>query len=103
MKTRSKNRHSHKQCHNKERQSHQLTNRLQGAAISPSPISKTESSDTLSQITIDTERCMMCKKCKRECPSGAITVTDVARVDNTRCIRCGSCIQVCPNQAISFQ
>lgn len=46
--------------------------------------------------------CIGCKKCQKECPSGAITVTDnVAQIDYEKCTNCGKCKEVCPRVGIA--
>lgn len=46
--------------------------------------------------------CIGCKKCEKECPAGAITVTDqVAHVDVEKCENCGRCAAVCPRKVIT--
>ncbi len=45
--------------------------------------------------------CIGCKKCEKECPEGAIIVTDnVAHVDIDKCKNCGKCAEVCPRNII---
>ena len=45
--------------------------------------------------------CIGCKKCEKNCPSGAITVTDnVAHVDKEKCTGCGKCKEVCTRKCI---
>lgn len=41
--------------------------------------------------------CIGCMKCVKECPTGAVEVTNfVARVDPKRCTLCGKCLEACP-------
>lgn len=60
-----------------------------------------------------TDKCIGCGKCKRNCPAGAISLTnEVIRelpngnklykhtIDTNKCIKCGACRQACPTQAI---
>ena len=36
--------------------------------------------------------CIGCKKCQRECPSGAVTVeNNIAHIDTSKCTNCGKC------------
>ena len=45
--------------------------------------------------------CIACKICEKNCPVGAITVTDfVASIDQSKCIGCGLCAQKCPRKVI---
>ena len=40
--------------------------------------------------------CIGCHKCEKECPVGAITVTNnLASIDYSKCISCGKCADVC--------
>ena len=43
-------------------------------------------------------------KCQRECPVGAITVTDnLASIDTDKCTQCGHCAEICPRHIIKPQ
>ncbi|MBQ9631139.1 MAG: 4Fe-4S binding protein [Treponema sp.] len=51
---------------------------------------------------IDKSLCVNCGTCEPDCPVGAISEADNARViDADACISCGSCAGVCPTSAIS--
>ena len=46
--------------------------------------------------------CIGCRKCEKECPTGAVTVTDnAAHIDYGKCANCGVCAQVCPRKTIT--
>ena len=45
--------------------------------------------------------CIACHICEKNCPVGAITVTDfVATIDQSKCIGCGLCAEKCPRKII---
>ena len=45
--------------------------------------------------------CIGCKKCEKNCPSEAITVTDFcAHIDYDKCTGGGKCKEVCPRHVI---
>ncbi|MFB3892320.1 MAG: 4Fe-4S binding protein [Phycisphaerae bacterium] len=52
------------------------------------------------------ERCIGCKMCMRDCPSGAIEIVKVGekrfecRIDCSRCIYCAQCVDSCPKDAL---
>lgn len=49
------------------------------------------------------ERCTRCAVCAKNCPVGALSVTQadrVPRLDSDRCIACYCCHELCPNQAV---
>ncbi|WP_300668653.1 4Fe-4S binding protein [Desulfoluna sp.] len=53
-------------------------------------------------VQVDTEKCVGCHMCEKVCPTGAITVTDIAVVHRDICRGCGQCVEACPRKAISF-
>ena len=45
--------------------------------------------------------CIACRKCEKNCPAGAITVSNnVASIDPEKCTNCGLCMSQCPTGAI---
>jgi formate hydrogenlyase subunit 6/NADH:ubiquinone oxidoreductase subunit I len=52
------------------------------------------------------EKCICCKLCMRDCPTGAITIRKVgekqfeADIDLGKCIYCAQCVDVCPKNAL---
>ena len=45
--------------------------------------------------------CISCRICEKNCPAGAITVTDfVASIDQKKCTGCGVCVAKCPRKII---
>ena len=46
--------------------------------------------------------CIGCKKCQRECPSGAVTVeNNIAHIDTSKCTNCGTCASLCPRKGFT--
>jgi formate hydrogenlyase subunit 6/NADH:ubiquinone oxidoreductase subunit I len=58
------------------------------------------------KLKFDASKCIGCKMCMRDCPSGAITITKVgekqfeAEIDLSRCIYCAQCVDSCPKGAL---
>ncbi len=54
-------------------------------------------------LRIDAEACVLCGRCVRECPFGALSrVADEIEVSET-CTLCGRCVEVCPVDAITLE
>ena len=56
------------------------------------------------QLDADSNRCIDCKKCSKECPMG-LDVNGMVRngrMENAECILCASCADACPKGAITY-
>ncbi len=60
----------------------------------------------LGKLTCDTENCIYCGLCARNCPQGALTVDrkeKIWQLDEEKCVKCGLCIGKCPKKVLSFE
>jgi formate hydrogenlyase subunit 6/NADH:ubiquinone oxidoreductase subunit I len=62
--------------------------------------------DFRGKLKFTPEKCVGCKACMRDCPTGAITIRQVgdkkfeAEIDLARCIYCAQCVDSCPRGAL---
>lgn len=60
------------------------------------------------QIAFDSQKCVGCKICMKDCPSGAITIKEVgdkkfqAEFNLGKCIFCGQCVDSCFKKAVQI-
>lgn len=66
---------------------------------------KSDQGPALSPVlaVVDRDKCIACGACQGICPTGAISVREIARVDPMRCMGCGQCVAQCPQEAIALQ
>ena len=50
---------------------------------------------------IDTDKCISCRKCERNCKASCIDIAH-HKIDYSRCVACMDCICNCPKDAISY-
>ena len=46
--------------------------------------------------------CILCGKCSKECPEGAITLDEKLKLDADKCTGCGICADKCPKKVIKM-
>lgn len=51
---------------------------------------------------VDAGKCKGCGICVNICPTGALTLNDIAAIDIHKCTGCGACVTECPFDAISL-
>jgi len=60
------------------------------------------------EIKFDPSKCIGCKICVKDCPSGAIEIKKIGEkefelsIDLAKCIYCGQCADSCPKKAIAL-
>ena len=59
----------------------------------------------LIQYTIEAELCTACGRCRKACPSSAISGAKKVphEIDQEKCIKCGMCIEACKFDAVKVQ
>jgi NAD-dependent dihydropyrimidine dehydrogenase PreA subunit len=61
--------------------------------------------DDVVTLTLDTDKCIGCKKCEMVCPHAvfAIQLGKATFQDRNACMECGACALNCPVEAITVQ
>lgn len=68
-------------------------------------ISADELIPSCGEITIDTEKCIYCGLCSKNCPAETIITdrkTKSWAINPKQCLHCGACVNRCPKKALSF-
>ncbi|MFV0440807.1 MAG: nitroreductase family protein [Lachnospirales bacterium] len=62
------------------------------------------STECISTIKVDKDKCVGCNLCSTDCPMKIIEVKDnLARILKEDCLKCGHCLSVCPKNAITIE
>ncbi len=56
---------------------------------------------SLNKICINKDKCVSCKLCEKNCPTGSINIENKT-VDNETCVKCLKCISKCKVNAITY-
>ena len=60
------------------------------------------------KLLFTASKCIGCRLCMKDCPSGAITIRKVgekrfeADIDMAKCIYCAQCVDTCPKDALEI-
>lgn len=59
--------------------------------------------EIINPVVIDTEKCIGCGLCEKDCPNSCIHLKDnKAYMNNVLCIECGHCFAICPVNAVNM-